>query len=113
MRMLCCSFAVIRHKDGLRYSGTLKVLTNTQKGNNGINANFVFPCIIIFLQCLYNMIFVNMKLDSMGTRALDFNVEDSVSLVYFRWHSQNKVDNIAILVLQRVFENIRCSECGT
>ena len=42
---------------------------------------------------------VNVKLDVSWQKKLPFKVSDSIGLFNFEWHDQNKVGNIAILVL--------------
>ena len=44
---------------------------------------------------------VNAKLDCQLVKGLPFKVADFIGLFNFEWHGQNKVGNIAILVLWR------------
>ena len=57
------NFKCVSHS---RFSQTHKI------GNYGINTNFAFLCIYIFLLYLYNMIFVNIKLDINGYKSIRF-----------------------------------------
>ena len=68
-------------------------------GNIGIIANFVFPYICHFLLYLYHNMFLNVKLDIRGVRAVHFKVADFIGPVLFQWHNQHEIGNIGILVL--------------
>ena len=56
--------------------------------------NFVFPYICSFLYYLYLKILVNVKLDCQVVKGITF-----IGLFNFEWHGQDRVGNIAILVL--------------
>ena len=49
---------------------------------------------------------VNVKLDVSSQKGLLFKVADFIGLVNFKWHSQNKVGNIVILILCRNGEKL-------
>ena len=74
--------------------------------NNDINANSVFPYICSFCHDLYLKILVIVKLDVSWQKGLPFRVPDFFGLINFEWQGQNKVGNIAILVLSRDREKL-------
>ena len=74
---------------------SVSTFSHIQKvGNNGIVANFVFPYSCSFLYYLYFKMLVNVKLDCQVVKGITF-----IGPLNFEWHGQNKVGNIAILVL--------------
>ena len=61
----------------------------------------MFPCnifAVFFIIWILNIL-VNVKLDVNWQKRLPFKVGDFIGLLNFKWHSQNKVANIGILVL--------------
>ena len=62
-------------------------------GNNGINANFVFPYNGSFLNYLHHMILANMKFKVSWCKKITFfKVADFIGLFSFsfEWHSQKR-----------------------
>ena len=49
---------------------------------------------------------VNTKLDVTWLKGLPFKIANFIDLFNFEWHGQNKVGNIAILVLWRDHEKL-------
>ena len=50
---------------------------------------------------------------SVGSTGLHFKVRDFIGIVNFEWHNQNKVPNIGIFALWRIFEKNYCGICFT
>ena len=81
---------------------TDSMFSQTHKvGNNGINANFVLPCICSFLHYLELKMLVQCGIRYRLAKGITFQgwrlFGGFFGLLNFEWHSQNEIDNIGIL----------------